>query len=115
MPYLRSMVLRRVPHLLAVLLTLAVPARAEQRVLVVPEGAIVAVPARGVVGPARPAAPQLAPPRARRARLPPPEPASTTVPIAVGLLPLAAAAALAAGLASGGGGSGGVSAPVRTR
>ncbi|MBK1659385.1 hypothetical protein, partial [Paracraurococcus ruber] len=52
--------------LLAAPLLAAMPAGAQQSVLVVPEGAVVAVPARGAVAPARPATL-----RPRRARLPP--------------------------------------------
>jgi hypothetical protein len=96
--------------LLSLPLLLPWPAAAQQRV-VVPEGAVIAVPARGA-----PVAPRPAAPRPRTARLAPPE-ASPTVPAtaAIALVPLAAAAALAAALAGGGGSGGGVSAPVRTR
>jgi hypothetical protein len=99
-------------------LGLAPPAAAQQRV-VVPEGAAVAVPARGM-----PVAPRAArpPPRTARSLTPVAEPqlpaaaALAPLPAAAALVPLAAAAALAAALAGGGGGSGGgVSAPVRTR
>ncbi|MDO9711273.1 hypothetical protein [Paracraurococcus lichenis] len=97
---------------LVALLSLPVPAGAQQRVLVVPAEAGVAVPPRGAPLVARPAPA----PRPRPARLsgPAPEPAAT-VPPAVALLPLAAAAALAATLSGGGGGGAGLSAPVRTR
>lgn len=104
------MILRGV---LVLSLSLALPAAAQQRV-VVPEGVVVAVPARGL-----PVAPRAAAPGRRSAGqarhnprpLPPAEP---DMPAAMVAVPLAAAAAVAAALLSGGGG-GGVSAPVRTR
>ncbi|MFZ4406122.1 MAG: hypothetical protein ACOYOH_02220 [Paracraurococcus sp.] len=93
---------------MAALLALTLPAAAQTR-LVVPDGAVVAVPARGAPDPMRP----VASPRPRVARLAPIE-TPPAVPAEAALIPLAAAAALAAAVAGGGGG-GGVSAPVRTR
>lgn len=103
-----------VPGLVA-LATLAAPARADQRVLVVPDGAAVAVPARGSLAPPRQvAAPAPRPRPARLAPAPVPEATRPAVPsAAAAILPLAAAAILAATLAGGGGMD--VSAPVRTR
>jgi hypothetical protein len=97
-------------YAMAALLSLSLPAAAQQRV-VVPEGAVVAVPARNAPVAQRPA---MSPPRRARPLQPVAEPAAAP-PQAAALVPLAAAAALAAALAGGGGGGGGVSAPVRTR
>ncbi|RAI59886.1 hypothetical protein [Roseicella frigidaeris] len=103
-----------------VLVGLAAPAAAQQRV-VVTEGATVAVPARGAPRAARFSyAPAAAggggAVRPRYGRLAPreaePGPAAL-LPAAAVMVPLAAAAALAAALSGGGGG--GLSAPVRTR
>ena len=99
--------------LLIAALALPGPALAQQRALVVPAEASVAIPARG----AAPVGTAPAPRRARRVlddRLPA-APATPTVSPLMVVLPLAAAAVLAATLASGGGGSSGLSAPTSTR
>jgi hypothetical protein len=99
--------------LLIAALALPRPALAQQRALVVPADATVAIPARGEV-PVSTAPP---PRRARRVLedRQPFVPATPAVSPLMVVLPLAAAAVLAATLAGGGGGGSGLSAPTRTR
>jgi hypothetical protein len=82
-------------YAIGVLAALLGPAQAQQRV-VVTEGATVAVPARGT-----PTTPRPAPVRPRTARPVVAQQAPPTLPPAVALVPLAAAAALAATLSGG--------------
>ena len=108
------MVFRVVLPLLVLLL--AGPAAAQQRAVVVPDGATVIVPARGATPVASPGLPR----RPRRAisdqvlqASRPAEAGGTSLLVS---LPLGiAAGVLAATLGGGGGGGGGVSAPARTR
>lgn len=106
------------PLLPLLLIVLAWPAAAQQRAVVVPAEASIAVPARG-------AAPIVSPGPPRRPRraiservLQAPRPAETGTPTSLLIsVPLGiAAGVLAATLGGGGGGGGGgVSAPARTR
>lgn len=108
------MVFRVVLPLLVLLL--AGPAAAQQRAVVVPDGATVIVPARGATPVASPGLPR----RPRRVisdrvlqASRPAEAGGTSLLVS---LPLGiAAGVLAATLGGGGGGGGGVSAPARTR
>ena len=109
------MIARLAPFGLALLLTL--PAGAQTRVVVVPDGAEVVVPPRGAAPTSRVASA----PRKTRPRLAPDDavplgaegPEASASPL-LALVPLVAAAALAATLPGSGGGGGG-SGPVRTR
>jgi hypothetical protein len=101
---------------LALLAALTLPAAAQTRIVVVPDGAAVVVPPRG----AAPVAAARAPMRTARRRLAPDdavplgmEGAEASASPLLALVPLAAAAVLAATLPGSGGGGG--SGPVRTR
>jgi hypothetical protein len=105
------------PFLPLLLIVLAWPAAAQQRSVVVPADASIAVPARGAAPVASPGMPR----RARRVVservLQAPRPAETgTATSLLVSVPLGiAAGVLAATLGGGGSGGGGVSAPARTR
>ena len=100
--------------LLIGVLVLPGPAPAQQRAVVVPANAAVAIPARGTEVPAL-AAPARRTRRTYSERLPvqPAGPDMSPLMVAVPLTVMAAV--LAATLSGGSGGNGGISAPTRTR